>query len=398
MSRPADAPAELRPGLHFTDKVRFPDLPITARLVDLANAIDEHQVIIVAGETGSGKTTQLPKICLAMGRGVAGQIGCTQPRRIAATSVAARVAQELSTELGDVVGYKVRFGDRVKRTSQVKFMTDGILLAEIQSDPRLRGYDTIIVDEAHERSLNIDFLLGFLSRLLPQRPELRVIISSATLEIERFATFFGGAPVVEVSGRTYPVDVLYRPPRDDEADLADAVANTVNEIAEMDPRNDILVFLPGEREIREAMSELEKRALPHTTILPLYARLSAAEQQRVFQRMPGRRVVLATNVAETSLTIPGIVYVVDTGLARVNRYSVRTGVSQLLVEEVSKASADQRKGRCGRTASGVCFRLYEEEDYETRPLYTDPEIQRVGLAGVILRMMSLRLGDVATFP
>jgi len=393
------AVATLRPGLRLSERVAFPpELPITARVVDIVNAIDAHQVIIVAGETGSGKTTQLPKICLAMGRGVNGQIGCTQPRRIAATSVAARVAQELATELGDVVGYKVRFNDRVKNTSYVKFMTDGILLAEIQGDPLLRGYDTIILDEAHERSLNIDFLLGFLKRLLPRRPDLRVIVSSATLETARFAAFFGGAPVIEVSGRTYPVDVLYRPPRDDEADLADAVANTVCEIADMDRRNDMLVFLPGEREIREAMGELEKRALPHTVLLPLYARLSAAEQQRVFQRLSQRRVVLATNVAETSLTIPGIVYVVDAGLARVNRYSVRTGVSQLLIEPVSKASADQRKGRCGRTESGVCFRLYEEQDYEARPAHTDPEIKRVSLAGVILRMKALRLGDIERFP
>jgi len=284
--------------------VKFPEnLPITARVIDIANAIDANQVIIVAGETGSGKTTQLPKICLAMGRAVDGYIGCTQPRRIAATSVAARVAEELETELGDVVGYKVRFNDRIKRSSYVKFMTDGILLAEIQGDPMLRGYDTIIIDEAHERSLNIDFLLGFLKQLVPVRPELRVIVSSATLETERFAMFFGGAPVIEVSGRTYPVDVLYRPPREDEADLADAVANTVNEITELDPRGDVLVFLPGEREIRESVSELEQRALPHTVVLPLYARLSAAEQQRVFQLLPQRRVVLATNVAETSLTI-----------------------------------------------------------------------------------------------
>ncbi|HEU4733422.1 MAG TPA: ATP-dependent RNA helicase HrpA [Kofleriaceae bacterium] len=389
----------LRPGLRLSERVTFPaELPISARVVDIVNAVDAHPVVIVAGETGSGKTTQLPKMCLAMGRGTGGQIACTQPRRIAATSVAARVAQELSTELGDVVGYKVRFNDRVKRSSAVKFMTDGILLAEIQGDPLLRGYDTIIVDEAHERSLNIDFLLGFLRRVLPRRPELRVIISSATLETERFAAFFGGAPVIEVSGRTYPVDVLYRPPRDDEADLADAVANTVNEIAEMDPRNDMLVFLPGEREIREAMAEIEKRALPHTVVLPLFARLSVAEQQRVFQRLPQRRVVLATNVAETSLTIPGIVYVVDPGLARVNRYSVRTGVSQLLIEPISQASANQRKGRCGRTESGVCFRLYEEPDFEARPSHTDPEIKRVSLAGVILRMKALRLGDIEQFP
>ena len=390
---------ELREGLTLSPRVRFPpELPITARVVDLANAIDEHQVVIVAGETGSGKTTQLPKICLAMGRGAHGQIGCTQPRRIAATSVAARVAQELETELGEVVGYKVRFNDRVTKSSYVKFMTDGIMLAELQSDPLLRGYDTIIVDEAHERSLNIDFLLGYLKNLLPRRPDLRVVVSSATLATERFSEFFGGAPVIEVSGRMYPVDVLYRAPTDDEADLVDTVANVVNEITEMDPRHDVLVFLPGEREIRDAMVELEQRALPHTMVLPLYAKLTSAEQQRVFQTQARRRVVLATNVAETSLTIPGIVYVVDAGVARMNRYSVRTGVTQLLVEPISKASADQRKGRCGRTASGVCFRLYEEHDFETRPAYTDPEIKRVGLAGVILRMKALRLGDVATYP
>ena len=399
LEQPPTGTNVLRPGLRLSDRVRFPEnLPITTRVIDIANAIDANPVIIVAGETGSGKTTQLPKICLAMGRAVNAYIGCTQPRRIAATSVAARVAEELDTELGDVVGYKVRFNDKVKRTSYVKFLTDGMLLAEIQGDPMLRGYDTIIIDEAHERSLNIDFLLGFLKRLLPQRPELRVIVSSATLETERFATFFGGAPVIEVSGRTYPVDVLYRPPREDEADLADAVANTVNEITELDPRNDVLVFLPGEREIREAVIELEQRALPHTVLLPLYARLSASEQQRVFQSLPQRRVVLATNVAETSLTIPGIVYVVDAGVARVNRYNVRTGVTQLLVEPISRASADQRKGRCGRTESGVCFRIYEEQDYDARPAHTDPEIKRVGLAGVILRMKALRLGDIESFP
>ncbi len=389
----------LAPGLRLDDRVDFPaNLPITASVIDIANAIHTHQVVIVAGETGSGKTTQLPKICLAMGRAGNAQIACTQPRRIAATSVAARVAEELHTELGDVVGYKVRFNDRVKRTSAIKFLTDGMLLAEIQGDALLRAYDTIIIDEAHERSLNIDFLLGFLKRLLPRRPELRVIVSSATLELARFAAFFGDAPVIEVSGRTYPVDVLYRPARDDEPDLADVVANTVNEITELDPRNDVLVFLPGEREIREAVAELEQRALPHTVILPLYARLSAAEQQRVFHRQAQRRVVLATNVAETSLTIPGIVYVVDAGVARMNRYNVRTGVTQLLVEPVSQASANQRKGRCGRTESGVCFRLYEEHDFASRPAHTDPEIKRVGLAGVILRMKSLRLGDIESFP
>ena len=387
------------PSIALDPAIVFPaELPITERAGDIASAVAAHQVVIVAGETGSGKTTQLPKICLAMGRGVVGQIGCTQPRRIAATSVAARVAQELDSQVGELVGYKIRFSDRVKRTSRIKFMTDGILLAEIQGDPLLRHYDTLIIDEAHERSLNIDFLLGFLVRLLPRRPELRVIISSATLETERFAKFFGGAPVVEVSGRTYPVDVLYRPPRDDEADLAELVANVVNEITELDPRHDVLVFVPGEREIREAMVELEQRALPHTVLLPLYGRLGAAEQQRVFQRSSLRRVVVATNVAETSLTIPGIVYVVDAGLARINRYDPRTGVSQLLVEPVSRASADQRKGRCGRTQSGVCFRLFEEQDYATRPAHTDPEIKRVSLAGVILRMKTLRLGEIEEFP
>ena len=392
-------PSVLRPGLTLSERVTFPEnLPITARVIDIANAIDEHRVIIVAGETGSGKTTQLPKICLAMGRSANGYIGCTQPRRIAATSVASRVAEELQTEIGDVVGFKVRFSDKVRKGSHIKFMTDGMLLAEIQSDPMLRAYSTIIVDEAHERSLNIDFLLGFLKQLTPRRPELRVIISSATLETARFSKFFDGAPVIEVSGRTFPVDILYRPPREDETDLADVVANTVNEITELDPRNDILVFLPGEREIRETVAELEQRALPHTVILPLYARLSPAEQQRVFQSSPQRRVVLATNVAETSLTIPGIVYVVDPGVARVNRYNVRTGVTQLLVEPVSQASADQRKGRCGRTANGICFRLFEEQDYVTRPTHTDPEINRVGLAGVILRMKALCLGDIESFP
>jgi ATP-dependent helicase HrpA len=401
---PIDAPipspaAVLRPGLALSDRVQFPaGLPISACVAEIANAIHEHPVIVVAGETGSGKTTQLPKLCLAMGRAAGRYIGCTQPRRIAATSVAARIAHELGTDLGDAVGYKIRFGDRVQPTSRIKLMTDGILLAEIQSDPLLRAYDTLIVDEAHERSLNIDFLLGFLRQLLPRRRDLRVIISSATLETARFSAFFGGAPVIEVSGRTYPVDVLYRPPREDEADLADTVANTVNEITELDPRGDVLVFLPGEREIRDAVSELEQRALPHTVLLPLYARLSAAEQQRVFQPLPQRRVVLATNVAETSLTIPGIVYVVDSGVARVNRYHVRTGVTQLLVEPISRASADQRKGRCGRTESGVCFRLYEEADYLARPAHTDPEIKRVGLAGVILRMKTLGLGEIARFP
>ncbi|MGK3986316.1 ATP-dependent RNA helicase HrpA [Sorangium sp. So ce136] len=379
--------------------IRFPEeLPISARVLDIARAIEGHQVVIVAGETGSGKTTQLPKICLAMGRGLSGRIGVTQPRRIAATSVAARVAKELGVELGKEVGYKIRFSDRTSPATYVKYMTDGIVLAEIQGDSRLSDYDTLIIDEAHERSLNIDFLLGYLKRLLPRRPDLRVIVSSATLETDRFSSYFGGAPVIEVSGRTYPVEVIHRPPESGEAEVADAVANTVEEITSIDPRGDILIFLPGEREIHDTMAELERHGLPHTTLLPLYGRLPQGDQQRVFQPLPGRRIVLATNVAETSLTIPGIVYVVDAGLARVNRYSPRTGVTQLQIEPISRASADQRKGRAGRVQSGVCFRLYAEQDYQARPAYTDPEILRVGLSGVILQMKALGLGDIEDFP
>ncbi len=396
---PPDAPAPGAPGAPDPGPVRFPDdLPISARVIDIARAVESSPVTIVAGETGSGKTTQLPKICLAMGRGLRAHIGCTQPRRIAATSVAARVARELGVELGAEVGYKIRFSDRTGPGTYVKFMTDGILLAEIQGDRKLRAYDTIIVDEAHERSLNIDFLLGYLKRLLPERPDLRVIISSATLETDRFSAFFGGAPVIQVSGRTYPVEVIYRPPGREESDLAESVAATVEEITEIDPREDILVFLPGEREIHEAAEELASHGLPHTVILPLYGRMPQADQARIFQTLPERRIVLATNVAETSLTIPGIVYVVDAGLARVNRYVPRTGVTQLQIEPISRASADQRKGRAGRLRSGVCFRLYEQSDYEGRAAYTDPEIQRAGLAGAILQMKSLGLGDIEDFP
>ncbi|WP_437776331.1 ATP-dependent RNA helicase HrpA [Sorangium sp. So ce1097] len=403
---PQDQPAALPvPGGRTSSQppsggpVRFPEeLPISARVLDIARAIEAHQVVIVAGETGSGKTTQLPKICLAMGRGLTARIGVTQPRRIAATSVAARVAKELGVELGKEVGYKIRFSDRTSPATYVKYMTDGIVLAEIQGDPRLSDYDTLIIDEAHERSLNIDFLLGYLKRLLPRRPDLRVIVSSATLETDRFADYFGGAPVIEVSGRTYPVEVIHRPPETGEAEIADAVANTVEEITAIDPRGDILVFLPGEREIHDTMAELERHGLPHTTLLPLYGRLPQSDQQRVFQSLPGRRIVLATNVAETSLTIPGIVYVVDAGLARVNRYSPRTGVTQLQIEPISRASADQRKGRAGRVQSGVCFRLYGEQDDQARPAYTDPEILRVGLSGVILQMKALGLGDIEDFP
>jgi ATP-dependent helicase HrpA len=368
---------------------------------DIAQAIDGHSVVIVAGATGSGKTTQLPKIALAMGRGLEKLIGVTQPRRIAATSVAARVAEELGSPLGTDVGYQIRFDDRTSPQTYVKFMTDGILLAEIEGDPLLKRYDTIVVDEAHERSLTIDFLLGWLKRILPQRPDLKVIISSATIETSRFSEFFEGAPVVEVEGRTFPVDVLYEPPPDD-ADLVDAVADAVENVTTLDPRGDILVFLPGEREIRDCENELNYREklgrLRHTVVQPLYARLSAGEQHKVFKTIPQRRVILATNVAETSVTIPGIVYVVDPGLARLSRYDARSGTTQLHVEGISQASADQRKGRCGRVRDGICVRLYDEQSFKSRSEFTDPEIKRTGLAGVILRMKSLGLGDVDAFP
>ena len=374
-----------------------PELPISARVADIALAVHEHPVVIVAGATGSGKTTQLPKIALAMGRGIEKQIGVTQPRRLAATSVAARVAAEIGCTLGADVGYQVRFDDRTSAATYVKFMTDGIMLAEIHGDPLLRRYDTIVVDEAHERSLTIDFLLGWIKRILPERPDLKVIVSSATLETERFSAFFDGAPVIEVQGRTYPVDVLYEPPARD-IDLPEAVADAVANVTTLDPHGDILVFLPGEREIRDTENALNARGLRHTVIQPLYARLSASDQARVFTRLPQRRVILATNVAETSVTIPGIVYVVDTGLARLSRYDGRSGITRLQVEGISQASADQRKGRCGRVRAGVCVRLYDEASFESRQAFTDPEIKRTGLAGVILRMKSLGLGDVEGFP
>jgi ATP-dependent RNA helicase HrpA len=378
-------------------RIRFPaELPISARVRDITSALLQHQVVIVAGATGSGKTTQLPKIALEMGRGGKRQIGVTQPRRIAATSVAARVAKELECELGQEVGYQIRFEDRSSENTWVKFMTDGILLAEIQGDRSLSGYDTLIIDEAHERSLTIDFLLGFLANLLPSRPDLKLIISSATIETERFSAFFGGAPVIQVEGRTFPVEVLYEPPADD-VDLAEAVADAVANVTSLDPRGDILVFLPGEREIRESEQALQARNLRHTQVQPLYARLSAGEQAKVFASIPQRRVILATNVAETSLTIPGIVYVIDTGVARLSRYDARTGTTRLQIEAISQASADQRKGRCGRVRDGICVRLFDEQSFAARPAFTDPEIKRTGLAGVILRMKSLRLGDVEDF-
>jgi len=386
------------PPINTRSPLGFPrELPISSRVRDIASAIDEHPVVIVAGATGSGKTTQLPKIALAMGRGVVGLIGVTQPRRIAATSVAARVASEIGSPLGTEIGYQVRFDDRTSPGTYVKFMTDGILLAEIQGDRLLRRYDTLIIDEAHERSLTIDFLLGWLKRILPERPDLKVVISSATLETERFSDFFGGAPIVTVEGRSYPVDVLYEPPPGD-TDLPEAVANAVVNVTSLDPHGDILVFLPGEREIRETERELAARDLRHTVVQPLYARLSRADQARVFARIPERRVILATNVAETSLTIPGIVYVVDTGCARISRYDPRSGTTRLQIEAISQASADQRRGRCGRVRDGVCLRLYDEPSFLARPAFTDPEIKRTGLAGVILRMKSLGLGDVEDFP
>ncbi len=373
------------------------ELPISRRARDIEQAIDRHQVVIVVGATGSGKTTQLPKMALAAGRGIRRRIAVTQPRRIAATSVAARVATEVDCPLGDAVGYQIRFEDKTSAATCVKFMTDGILLAEIQRDPRLEAYDTLIVDEAHERSLNIDFLLGWIKRILPQRPDLELVISSATIESQRLSEFFDGAPVIDVEGRTHPVDVWYEPPAEG-LDLPRAVADSVVAIGELDPHGDILVFLPGEREIREAEAELRRRELRHTTVQPLYSRLSAADQRKVFATVTGRRVILATNVAETSLTLVGIVYVVDTGVARLSRYDPRTGTTRLQIEGISQASAEQRKGRCGRVREGVCLRLYDEQSFAARPEFTDPEMKRVGLSGVILRMKALGLGKVEDFP
>ncbi|MCG5262837.1 ATP-dependent RNA helicase HrpA [Cupriavidus gilardii] len=428
--------------------ITFPEaLPVSARRDEIARAIEQHQVVIVSGETGSGKTTQLPKICLSIGRGPAradaadgegndgkdgqprrqgGLIGHTQPRRIAATSTAKRIAQELGSPVGEHVGYQVRFNDTMSPGASIKLMTDGILLAETQTDPLLRAYDTIIIDEAHERSLNIDFLLGYLKEILPRRPDLKVIITSATIDAQRFAEHFGSggkpAPVIEVSGRLYPVEIRYRPiaeeggrigergdkgkPAGDgparsaqarERDLYDGIVDAVDELSRLGP-GDVLVFLPGEREIREAAEALRKHHPPHTEILPLFARLSVQEQERVFKPSNARRIVLATNVAETSLTVPGIRYVVDTGLARVKRYSYRNKVEQLQIEPISQAAANQRAGRCGRVADGVCIRLYDEADFAGRPRFTDPEILRSSLAAVILRMKALRLGAIESFP
>ncbi|MDL5202476.1 ATP-dependent RNA helicase HrpA [Streptomyces sp. ALI-76-A] len=384
--------------------VSYPEqLPVSQKKDDIAAAIRDHQVVIVAGETGSGKTTQIPKICLELGRGVKGMIGHTQPRRIAARTVAERVAEELDTPLGEAVGWKVRFTDQVNPDATfVKLMTDGILLAEIQTDRELRAYDTIIIDEAHERSLNIDFLLGYLAQLLPKRPDLKVVITSATIDPERFSRHFGDAPIVEVSGRTYPVEVRYRPLLEEEGEDSDrdqitAITDAVEELM-AEGKGDILVFLSGEREIRDTADALEKKKYRFTEVLPLYARLSHAEQHRVFQQHTGRRIVLATNVAETSLTVPGIKYVIDPGFARISRYSHRTKVQRLPIEPVSQASANQRKGRCGRTSDGICVRLYSEEDFEGRPEFTDAEILRTNLASVILQMTAAGLGEIEKFP
>ncbi len=384
--------------------IEYPaELPVVARREELAKAIQEHQVVIVCGETGSGKTTQLPKICLSIGRGVAGMIGHTQPRRVAARSVAARIAHELKSELGGTVGYKIRFNDKVSPDTCVKLMTDGILLAEIQADPLLKRYDTLIIDEAHERSLNIDFLLGYFKRILPRRPDLKLIITSATLDAERFSAHFGNVPVLQVSGRSYPVEIRYRPPQQNEEgemqDVPQAVSSALDELAVGGLRGDVLVFLPGEREIRETAEVLRKHHPKHVEILPLFSRLSAAEQDRVFKPTSGmRRVVLATNVAETSLTVPNIGYVIDSGLARINRYSIRQKIEQLRIEKIAQAAANQRAGRCGRVMAGICIRLYDEAEFITRAAYTDAEIFRVSLATVILRMNALNLGEVSEFP
>ena len=404
------AAARLAARLADLPAITFPEsLPVSRRKDDIAAAIRDNQVVVVAGETGSGKTTQLPKICLELGRGLRGQIGHTQPRRIAARSVAERIAEELDRPLGSTVGYKVRFTDQVSDETMVKVMTDGILLAEIQNDRMLRRYDTLIIDEAHERSLNIDFILGYLRELLPKRPDLKVIITSATIETQRFAEHFAGpsgkpAPVIEVSGRTYPVEVRYRPlvqtgedETEEPMDQVDGIAEAVDELGRAGD-GDILVFLSGEREIRDTADALGKRNLRGTEIVPLYGRLSAAEQHKVFERHSQRRVVLATNVAETSLTVPGIRYVIDPGTARISRYSNRLKVQRLPIEPVSQASANQRKGRCGRVADGICIRLYSEEDFESRPEFTEPEILRTNLASVILQMTNLGLGDLAKFP
>ncbi len=386
-----------------------PILPIVDRRDDIIAAIKKHQVVVISGETGSGKTTQLPKMCMQAGRGVRGLIGCTQPRRIAAQAMADRVAEELNTPLGDVVGYQVRFREKLNKDGIIKFMTDGILLAETTHDRNLNAYDTIIIDEAHERSLNIDFLLGYLKQLLKRRPDLRIIITSATIDTEKFAGHFNNAPVIEVSGRSYPVTIEYHPLDEDEAtgqiaeqaksrDLYAGIAKAVHRVSRIDARGDMLVFFSGEREIQEAGDYLKRQNFRHTEILPLYARLPVAEQRRVFHPGTARRIILCTNVAETSLTVPRIRFVIDTGFARISRYSHRSRVQRLPIEAISQASANQRKGRCGRLGPGTCIRLYSEADFDLRPEFTEPEILRTSLASVILRMLTSNLGTVEDFP
>ncbi len=395
-----------------------PELPVSRMRDEIADAIRDNQVVIVAGATGSGKTTQLPKICLELGRE---SIGHTQPRRLAARTISERIAEERGGEVGQLVGYQVRFTDKVSADTRIKLMTDGILLNELQRDRLLRKYDTIIIDEAHERSLNIDFLLGYLKQLLPRRPDLKLIITSATIDPQSFSKHFGDAPIVEVSGRTYPVEIRYRPlvaeaavagedddladaplerPADDR-DFLEGINAALDELA-AESSGDVLVFLSGENEIRDAEDAIRSRNLPHTEVLPLYGRLSSADQHRVFQPSTQagvrRRIVLATNVAETSLTVPGIKYVIDAGTARISRYSVRSKVQRLPIEAISQASANQRSGRSGRTSDGIAIRLYSEEDFARRPEFTEPEILRTNLAAVILQMVSLGLGDIAAFP
>lgn len=378
------------------------NLPITQQKQRICETIERHQVVIISGETGSGKTTQLPKICLELGRGgVTGMIGHTQPRRLAAYRVAQRIADELKTPLGERVGYQMRFHQKINENTAIKLMTDGILLAEIQHDRLLMRYDTIIIDEAHERSLNIDFILGYLWQLLPKRPDLKIIITSATLDSQRFSDHFNQAPMIEVSGRSYPVEVRYRPPQktnESELEGLQAMIDAVHELYRESTQGDILIFMSGEREIRDATEVLRQENISHTEILPLYSRLSYAEQKKNFQAHVGRRIVLATNVAETSLTVPSIKYVIDTGTARISRYSFRTKIQKLSLEPISQAAANQRKGRCGRISSGICIRLYEEQDFLSRPVFTDPEILRTNLSAVILQMMAFHLGDITSFP
>ncbi|MBU0986150.1 MAG: ATP-dependent RNA helicase HrpA, partial [Proteobacteria bacterium] len=380
-----------------------PALPITAKKDEIIAAISKHPVVIISGETGSGKTTQIPKFCLAAGRGIDGMIGCTQPRRIAATTVCRRIAEELGQEPGRAVGYKIRFKDKTGSHPFIKIMTDGILLAETQSDPHLAEYDTIIVDEAHERSLNIDFILGYLKTLLKKRNDLKVVITSATIDTQKFSTAFGNAPVIEVSGRMYPVEVRYIPVDSELGDSEapahiEAAIRALDKLLLKDPFGDILIFMPTEQDIREIREIIKGRKYKNIIVFPLFARLSATEQSRVFSRVPARKVIIATNIAETSITIPGIKYVIDTGLARIARYTPRTRTTSLPITAISKSSAEQRKGRCGRVEKGICIRLFSEEDFESRPMFTLPEVLRANLAEVILRMIALKLGDISDFP